>query len=96
MSHIFVTEESIWAHPCWVLQCDRCADWAFGTGNTTETAQKRSATHNAELRGWDIGAHGEPDYCGSCMRELGGSLRHQGVTRLYDENGQALKYKGAR
>jgi hypothetical protein len=74
----------------WILECDAdaCRECVVGLG-TTDTAQRRHATAEAELAGWSLSTHEQqkPDFC----RLHAVSVRGAPVTRLYAD-GVALPY----
>ncbi len=75
---------------CWLISCDApgCRDAIAGLG-TTDTAQRRHATAEAEIAGWQLSTHEaqRPDFC----RMHAGPEWPARVTPLY-RNGQALPY----
>ncbi len=96
MSHVFVDETpDLAAH--WRLVCDRpgCGRFASGVGRT-DNDQRRFATAQAESRGYQLSRHGDVrlDFCPEHIDHTRSvSLA---ITRLYDEHGKPVPYKGAR
>ena len=80
--------------PTWGIRCDRpdCLQYLDGIGRDP-SAQRRSATAQAEARGWQLSNHADVplDFCEAHIDHTR-SVRME-ITRLYSEDGTPVKRK---